>query len=187
MVDQNDSSPACACHMMEILAETSSCPVSFDRDRGAYFLRNSVTFRYCPSCGGRLPEPTYRDAIEPDPDDRREAIAAVESVASLDELVNVLGKPDELVSARDSDSDGFMAALYRVLERYPETYDNDPNNRWTRYAKYGSKWPTLCLDVYEYPDGRLEPCVTGLGPNEFVIVERRRWWSRYLPRLTRTT
>ena len=187
MADTNNQSPVCECHMMEVIAETPMYPVAFDVERGAYFLCGECPISHCISCGGSLPKPKYPDAVEPDPNDEREALAIVESINSLDELVDALGKPDETVYAEDFDPTGYTAALYRMQERYPDIYCNNPNYRWTRYVRYGHRWATLYLDVYEYPDGRLEPSVTGLGPNEFVIVERRRWWSRYFPQLTRTT
>lgn len=133
-----------------------------------------------------ITEARYAVATEPDPDEEHEARAIVEFADSLEELASVIGKPDEMMSAAASDSTGFMAALHRVHERYPETFISDANYRWTRYARYGKKWPTLCLDVYEYPDGRLEPAVTGLRPGHFVIIERRPWWSRLLPQRTKT-
>ncbi|MCR9211681.1 MAG: hypothetical protein NXI28_25945 [bacterium] len=187
MAEPNDDPPICECHMMEVLSETPAYPVTFDDERGAFFLCHDVAFRHCMSCGGALPKPRYTDPIEPDTNEEREAFAIVESAASLEELISVLGKPDEMFSATDWDSTGFAAAMQRVHERYPDTYINDPNLRWTRYARYGSKWPTLCLDVYEYPDGTLEPTVTGLGPDQFVIIERRRWWSRLIPHRAKTT
>ncbi|MEM8671989.1 MAG: hypothetical protein AAGG48_31010 [Planctomycetota bacterium] len=186
MDDRNDPSHQCECHMMEILAETPAYPVTYDDERGVFFLCDDIALRHCISCGGALPQLHYPDPIEPDANERREAIRIVESAASLAEVMAVLGKPDEIVSAAESDSSGFVAAMYRVHERYPDAYMVDPNDRWTRYARYGRKWATLCLDVYEYPDGRLEPTVTGLGPGEFVIFERRPWWTRLLTHLTKT-
>ena len=173
--------------MMEVLAEIPTCLVKYDDERGAFFLRDDIAIWYCMSCGGSMPQPRHGDRVEPNPSHKNEALAIVESASSLEELVNVLGKPDAIVSAEDSDSSGFMAAMYRVHQRYSDIYVNDPNDRWTRYVRYGSRWPRMCLDVYEYPDGRLEPTVTGLLPNEFVIVERRPWWSRLVSQLLKAT
>ncbi len=166
---------------MEILAEIPDTPVQFDDERGAFFLSGTVAIRYCLSCGGKLPEPQYGTAIDPDPCEEQEAREIVASVSSLNELIRVLGKPDEFLTEEEADSHGFMSATYRVFDRYPESFVDAPALRWTRYVRYANRWPSLVLDVYEFPDGKLEPNITGILPDQFVILQTRRWWSRLLP------
>ena len=87
--------------------------------------------------------------------------------------MKVLGEPDE---SSVWDPDEFIRALDRLVKRHPDIYVDEPN--WTRFVRYWNRWSTLCLDVYEYRDGRLEHAITGLHPDDHRPSKPRHCWQR---------
>jgi len=175
--------PECKCFMMEAYAQTPTSPVTFDEQLEAFTLTDETPLLHCFHCGGRLPKPKYADPVDPDPKQEAEAIAIVQSSASFDELVERLGTPDDSKTYAEF-STGFVEAFDRIQQRHPEVYVSDPTYKWVRYARYVKRWPGMVLDVYEYPDGRLESSVTGLPTGSYAIVEPRTWWRRLLGQMT---
>lgn len=165
---------------MEVYAEMPDFPVVFDVYLNAFTVCGH-TLAHCFRCGGRLPEPMYENSVEPKPEHEAEATLVVRSVATLEELFNRIGPPDDL-RTYDEFAVGVVDAFNRMQQRHPDVYSYEETDNWVRYARYVERWPKMVLDVYEYADGRLEPSFTGLPDGVNAIVERRPWWSRLLAR-----
>jgi hypothetical protein len=74
-----------------------------------------------------------------------------------------------------------MRRVSRVLsERQPECFAHSEDTAWTRCAWHTRRWPSLCLEVYEFPDGNIDFSIMGTAPGQFVILPKESWshWFR---------
>ena len=125
----------CNCRWPTYAVESDSFPVAFDMRMNEYHLQTSpdghAIIRYCPSCGGKLPE-SNRDSFFTEPAD--------EEVNELNTLLN------SIIGAGD---------MHRILGVPDDKTSSSTNNPWAFQYTYSSKWRTLELIVHESADGEL--------------------------------
>ncbi len=182
METQRLNVPTCDCHMLDFLSEHRKYSVTYDKERNAYFI-DGFPMAYCFICGGSLPkwEPPVNEQPAPLADEEREARELVARCNSFQEVLSVLGAPDCLQYPTDDDDQTEWRRVSRVLaERQPECFANSEDTEWTRSAWYTRRWPSLCLEVFEYPDGHIDFSIMGLAPGQFVILPKASWthWLR---------
>lgn len=174
----------CDCNMLDFLAEHRKYSVNYDNERKAYDI-NGFPMAYCLVCGGSLPKAEPAPVEQPMPlaEEEREALELVAGCTSFNELFSVLGNPDYLQDASDDNEHAEWCRVSNVLaERQPDCFADASDTAWSRIAWFTKRWGSLCLQVYEYPDGRIEPSIIGLAPGQFVILPEMTWgkWFRQL-------
>jgi hypothetical protein len=170
--------------MLDFLAEHRKYSVTYDKEMKAYFI-NGFPMAFCFVCGGSLPKYEPATVEEPMPlaEEEREALELVASCASFQEVLSVLGNPDYLQERDENSEEAEWRRVSKVLaERQPARFADSADTEWLRIAWFTKRWSSLCLQVYEYPDGRMWSSVIGLAPGQFVILPKRTWgkWFRQL-------
>src|SRR5689334_644770 len=101
--DANSNGVECRCGIIASIAEDGSSPVKFSEEKGEYTfawlsgagIPNSFVLHFCPFCGGQLPSSRGASpfiAIPPAETVRLNDL--LKDVASLEDALKVLGKPD---------------------------------------------------------------------------------------------
>jgi hypothetical protein len=141
-----DNGAQCKCGTVEELAAERKSPIEYDKKLNEYNLvagSGKIRYRlyFCFFCGGRLPESDRTGLFtEPSQEEAKEVAQLTGKVASLQQAIQVLGKPDETVKAPKSVPDGV---------------------EYTRHHRYLSRWRTLDLTVRERKDGSIDIAFTG--------------------------
>jgi hypothetical protein len=110
---KGSTSPAlkeCRCGITASISEDVCSPVKFSEEKGAYTLEwrsntgipNSFVVRFCPFCGGQMLPPRQTSLFTAIPPAERVRLnELLKDVLTLEDALNVLGKPDS------DDSTGF--------------------------------------------------------------------------------
>lgn len=120
---------------------------------------------YCFSCGGILPEEDHSWRSKLDEIEQAQAEAVMAQARSTEEVVSILGPPDEIMPWIDTPVGGVYEAL---ADRIPRQYASQ--SQWIRCLRYSKRWPSLLLDIYEYEDGRIEHTI---WEQNFPLHDRR--------------
>ena len=91
------------------LAIDPEIPIGFNAEFNEYYLKTfddgNILFTYCPSCGGTLPKSRRGEFFtEPSTTEMIQLRAKLESATSIDEVLKLLGEPDERYGPIVSDS-----------------------------------------------------------------------------------
>jgi hypothetical protein len=141
----------CGCATVESLASHRQCPIEYDEKLNEYnlvSLDKKVRYRmyYCFFCGGKLPE-SKRGSLctAPSDNEMKEVTEILTRVRSIQQAMEVLGKPDETTSAPKASSrdNGISGMAY------------------TRHHRYLRRWKTLDLTLREREDGSFDGAFTG--------------------------
>src|SRR6267154_5694390 len=135
----------CSCRSVQGWAEDPDFYVVFDRQFNEYSLTSrddqNILFHYCPTCGGNLPGSARSEFFEqPSVSEMSELRRKLSSVKSLEDVIALLGPPDEALSPATHDP--AKKAIYG-LEDIKQT------------LKYGSVSETLDLSVSENEKGQI--------------------------------
>lgn len=93
----------CECASVFKWANDPNIPVEYDQELNEYYLVKGVDettlFYYCPSCGGHLPK-SKRASLFTTPSRKEKAeiierIERIKSATKIDEVLKILGEPDE--------------------------------------------------------------------------------------------
>jgi hypothetical protein len=139
----------CGCGTVEDLASQRKSPIAFDKNLHEYDLvvnGGKVHYRmyYCFFCGGALPESKRASLFaEPSAQEMMEVAELISKAKSIEEVIQVLGSPDETVKAPK------VAAG-----------ENGMSEVKTHY-RYLRRWKTLDLTIREHKDGSIDSAFTG--------------------------
>ncbi len=140
---------ACECGHPDRWVVDPHFPVEFDEKMNEYQLVHEgarAVMHYCFWCGGRLPE-SKRGSFFTTPDAAE--VAEVESLLrgakSHEDVLHILGPPDEIrdMAGGESDMKG------RILAR------------WEQHYRYSTRWKTLVLQVPVILEGRFRYSIHG--------------------------
>jgi len=136
---------ACTCGLPEKWAQAPNFPVKFDAEVNEYYLvygkrgRWHHVMRYCFWCGGRFPQSTLgRLFTEPSEAETAEIRRMLAGVRSTEDILRILGDPDEIIDWYEFDAEDESVCR--------------SERTWKRCFRYGSRWKTLTLDVFDYSD-----------------------------------
>jgi hypothetical protein len=137
----------CDCGRPDRSAKNPALPVVFDEEMNEYHIaygperRGHLIIRYCPWCGGKLPESRRGSFFtEPDPAEVSEVKHLMSDVRDIPTMLRVLGEPDETYEWSPADDEAVR-------------FCSDESARCKRQFTYRSKWRTLVLFVDEGEDG----------------------------------
>jgi len=145
----NEHKAECACGTVEDLASDRNSPIEHDKALNEYNLISGdgkVHYRmhFCFFCGGRLPESKRASLFtEPSAQEIKEAAELMSKAGSMQEVIQVLGKPDEIVKAPKGASGEDGGSEYKTQHRYLR------------------RWKTLDLTIRERKDGSIDSAFTG--------------------------
>ena len=144
----NENKAECACGTVAELASDRNCPIVYDHSLNEYNLVSEdgkVRYRlyFCFFCGGKLPE-SKRASLFTEPSDKemREVALLMAKVRSMQQAIEVLGKPDQTIKA-------------------PRTAQENGKSAYKSHHRYSSRWKTLDLTVRERADGSIDSAFTG--------------------------
>lgn len=140
----------CDCGWPDRSAKNPTVPVVFDEEMSEYHIaygperRGHLIIRYCPWCGGRLPESRRTSFFtEPDPAEVSEVERLMSGIRDIPAMLRVLGEPDA-THVWSPLHDEF--AQVRGVEAAA----------WKRQFTYGARWQTLVLGVFEGDEGSVK-------------------------------
>ena len=154
--DQPRDHRKCECGRLERYAADPMYPIEFDERTNEYQIvygGAQIPLQYCFRCGGRLPEST-RDSLFTSPDENEMAEIAdlFREAQTIDDVVRILGPPDEICEGNFDDADDVAA------DEMPANGGVIP---WRQQFLYREKWESLDLFVHEHPDGRVSYFIAG--------------------------
>jgi hypothetical protein len=130
----------CWCGSPDRWLNDPSTPVEFDPRLNEYHLTRTRSkghwvIRYCFFCGGTLPL-SSRDQLftKPAEEEAAEARGLLKGAKNLHQVLDRLGPPDRVFDA-------------------PRCAEGRPGQHYRQQLDYRSRWKSLDLFVYEYPDG----------------------------------
>lgn len=140
---RDKSRAECRCGVLARWAIDSAIPIEYDSELNEYHLMHKVgqyqMIYFCPSCGGRTPESKCEDLFTNPSQTEIESLSArVKGANTLDEVVRILGDPDE--------RDGPITHSAEEKRIYGMK-DVKSSLVYRRLSK------TVCLIVQEYEDG----------------------------------
>lgn len=143
----------CNCHLLEAMAERAQFPIRHCSRNKIFELVHSNgdgrwKLSYCFECGGKLPEGDESWRAVPDPREQAEAEAVMLQAASVDDIVSILGPPDEILPWVDVP---VVEMFEELADRYPDQYAHA--RKWTQCLRYSRRWPSILLDIIEFEDG----------------------------------
>src|SRR5438105_11201887 len=104
-VIMDQKSGNCQCGTVESLASDRQSPIEYDKKLNEYNLvsrEEKVHYRlyFCFFCGGKLPESRRAGLFtEPSAEEMKEVARILGNVTSIQQAIQVLGEPDEIVKA----------------------------------------------------------------------------------------
>jgi hypothetical protein len=165
----------CECGYPEKWAKDPAFPVEYDPHVEEYQIvhggkrRWRFIMRYCPWCGGRLRSNRDRLFTTPSEAEKQEVVSLLAGAKSVEDVLRILGQPDEAHSWDDMDSDPASCCGCEL--------------KWVRDFKYLSRWTTLNVDILELGDGSITFAISGkyAGPRPATPghrePRRRPWWK----------
>ena len=141
----------CHCGTVESLAADRQFAIEYDKKLNEYNLvSRDETFYYrlyfCFFCGGKLPESKRASLFtEPSAEEMKEVARILSDVTSIQQAIQILGKPDEIVKAPKASS--------------RENRKSGVN--YKKHHRYLRRWKTLDLTVREREDGSIDSAFTG--------------------------
>src|SRR5262245_35957738 len=140
---------ACGCGHPDRWVRDPHIPVEFDKRMNEYHLVRDgarTMMRYCFWCGGRLPESKRGSFFTtPDGGEMAEVESLLQRAKSHEDVVQILGAPDEVV-----DLGGFHIANGGAVIA-----------RWDQHYRYSTRWKTLVLEVPVILEGRFTYSMRG--------------------------
>src|SRR6266404_1479434 len=150
-LSDTQSMPECGCGLVLGWANEPNIPIEYDSEFNEYCLiaqdsRKTILY-YCPICGGHLPK-TERTSLftTPSTEEIIEINERLKSVTTMDDVVRILGEPDERYGPIINDPE---------KKRVYGMKDVRQGLRYTSLAK------TLVLTVQENEDGRIHVIFEG--------------------------
>ena len=142
---------SCTCGSPQAWVDDPTMPFEFDSKFNEYYLvtldNQSILFRYCPMCGGRLPKSKRSEFFtQPSYSDMSESKRRLASVKSLDEVIRILGPPDETFGPQTHSPQKKAIYGFRDVKQT---------------IKYTSLSETFDLTVQETVDGQINIVVQG--------------------------
>ncbi len=140
----------CKCGHPERWSNDPHYPIEFDVQMNEYHLVRDgarAIMRFCFWCGGRLPE-SKRGTFFTTPHDveMAEVTALLQDAKSHEDVLAVLGPPDEVLDLGGSDIEKATGAIH---------------SRWSQHFRYTSRWKTLVLEVPVVLEGRFTYSICG--------------------------
>jgi len=140
----------CECGKPARWANDPHFPVEFDAEMNEYHMVRDgakALMLYCSWCGGRLPESKRGTFFTtPDPAEMAEVESLLKDVDSHEDVVRLLGPPDEIHELGGSDWDKATGAVLA---------------RWDRHYRYSKRWKSLVLYVPVIIEGRFSYMIHG--------------------------
>lgn len=143
----------CSCGSPVKWAEDSTFPVEYDSQTGEFNLVHGKSgkgrwrMRFCPSCGGRLPESRRSSFFTtPSEEEKHEVTRLVDRIHDLVSLQQALGDPDDVVEW--SETRELREDHYGVV-------------KWKRQFTYQKRWRTLVLTAFQGEDDSITFSIRG--------------------------
>jgi hypothetical protein len=139
----------CECGSPERWVVNPYFPIEFNEQMNEYELVHlgaRAVMRYCFWCGGRLPE-SKRGTFFTTPDraEMDEVSRLLRDAKSHEDVMRILGPPDEVVDmgGNDTDKSGRLLA------------------RWEQHYRYSTRWKSLVVHVPVIVEGRFSYTIHG--------------------------
>jgi hypothetical protein len=140
----------CKCSRWGEWASNPDVPIEFDQEVNEFHLfygKCYMIIRYCPLCGGPMPESTCGKLFtEPSQEEIDTIQRLLSSARTIEAVIEKLGPPDEKFPAIVADP------IDRILYGTRDV---------KRSMRYSSRWKTLVLTVIENEDGRIAFAYSG--------------------------